>query len=543
MKQIRILLPTTFFIVFLFVLVQVSVGQKFLTSSTKETKNHLIIGTIGSPTLFNPYFSADSSSGQVEALLFNGLITYDDQLQPIPDLAERWEVSEDGYSWTFHLKKGVQFHDGQEVTARDVVFSYNIPRSQKYAGPRASDFEKIQSIRAVDRHTVQFVLSEPYAPFLSVCSFAILPAHQLEQVPVEQLAEHPFNTKQPIGTGPYRFVEWKDGQYIQLQANPNFFKAAPSIEYLYFRIVPDQNAQLIQLQSGAIDWMGIPATDLTVGRLFEKQGKTKLHSAPSLSYTYIGYNLNRSQFQDVRVRQALTYAIDRQKIVDVVLEGEGQVAHTHGSPLSWAYNDDISTFEYDPEKAKKLLKEAGWIDTDGDGILEKDGEKLTFVLLTNQGNKIREMTAQIVQQQWAEIGVNVTLQFMEWSAFIHNYVDTKKFDAVLLGWSLGVDPDPTAIWHSAESERGLNYISYDNSEVDRLLEANTRALDPQERKQILNQFQQIIAKEQPYTFLYYSNGITAFPPQLQGFIPHPAASFYNIHHWRFSRPSEEESQS
>ena len=168
-------------------------------------------------------------------------------------------------------------------------------------------------------------------------------------------------------------MEWKDGQYIKLDANPDYFKSAPSIKQLYFRIVPDQNAQLIQLQSGGIDWMGIPATDLAIGRLFEKQGKVKLYSSPSLSYTYIGYNQNREIFQDIRVRQALTYAMDRKEIVDIVLEGQGQVAHTHGSPLSWAYSEDVPTFDYNQGKARELLKEAGWSDSDGDGILDKNG--------------------------------------------------------------------------------------------------------------------------------------------------------------------------
>ncbi len=496
-------------------------------------KDHLIVGTIGSPSLFNPYFSADSSSGQIEALLYNGLITYDPKFQPIPDLAESWKVSDDGYNWQFHLKKGIRFHDGVEVTARDVIFSYQIPRQKGYTGPRGSDFEKIKSMEAIDRYTVHFTLKEPYAPFLSTCTYAILPAHLLGEVPMGKLAEHPFNTKQPIGTGPFRFGKWEDGQYIELNANADYYKGKPKIKHLYFRIVPDQNAQLIQLQSGGMDWMSIPATDLAIGKLFEKQGKIKLHSNPSLSYTYIGYNLKLPLFQDLRVRQALTYALDRRAMVDIVLEGQGQVAHTHGSPLSWAYSDDVPKLEYNPMKAKQLLAEAGWEDTNGDGVLDKNGEKFSFVLLTNQGNKMREMVSQIVQDQWADIGIEVKPRLMEWSAFIHDHVETKKFEAVLLGWSLGVDPDPTAIWHSKEIEKGLNFGSYHHSEVDRLLEENTREMVQEKRKKLLVQFQKKIADDQPYTFLYYANEITAYPRNLQGATEHPASTFYNIHNWSF----------
>ncbi|HJV45189.1 MAG TPA: ABC transporter substrate-binding protein, partial [Bacillota bacterium] len=385
---------------FIFVILPSTVLQ---AEGTK--KNSIIIGSSGSPTLFNPYYSADASSSQVESLLYNGLVTFDEHLNPIPDLALSWNVSPDGYNWTFHLRRGVQFHDGEEVTAKDVIYSYSIPRAKGYSGPRGSDFEKIKRIREIDPYTVQFTLSEPYAPFLTTCAYAILPEHILGKISSDKLAEHPFNTKQPIGTGPFRFIEWKDGQYIKLKANPSFFKGKPRLDTVYFRIAPDQNAQLIQLQSGGIDMMNIPPTDLSVGRLFEKQGKIKIASQPSLSYTYIGYNLKNPLFTDQRVRQALTYALDRKQIVDVVLEGQGQVAYTHGSPLQWAYNNQLEQYPYNPKLAKKLLAQAGWQDHDGDGILDKDGKKFSFVLMTNQGNKIREMVSQIVQEQWRAIGV------------------------------------------------------------------------------------------------------------------------------------------
>jgi len=534
MKRIN---PFFSIFILLFLMVLLVHEQVYPTSvhgaARKGSTDHLVIGTIGSPSLFNPYFSADSASSQVESLLFNGLVTFDEKLKPRPDLAESWDVSSDGYNWTFHLRKGVKFHDGVEFTANDVVFSYSIPKKPGYAGPRGSDFEQIKSIRAVDRYTVQFTLKEPYAPFLSVCAYAILPQHLLKDVPIEKLAEHPFNTKSPIGTGPYVFKEWKDGQFIRMDAYDQFHSGKPTIQHVYFRIVPDQNAQLIQLQAGGIDVMGIPATDLAVGRLFEKQGKIKLVSQPSLAYTYIGYNLQNPLFQDQRVRQALTYAINRQQIVDIVLEGQGQVAHTHGSPLSWAYNEDLPKYDYNPIRAKQLLAEAGWMDTDGDGVLDKDGKEFSFILMTNQGNKTREMVSQIVQEQWAEIGVEAKPRLMEWSAFVNDYVDTKKFEAIILGWSLGIDPDPTAIWHSKEIASGLNFISYRNEQVDRLLEQNVRELDQAKRKEILIQFQKMIAEEQPYTFLYYTNEIRAYPPTLVGMTKHPAAALDQIYRWTY----------
>lgn len=504
---------------------------RFITKANAQ-QSQLVVGLLGTPSLLNPYFSSDSASSQIEALLYNGLVAFDSSFRPVPDLAESWSHSKDGRTWLFHLKKGVRFQDGIEVTAKDVVYSYNIPRNKGYAGPRGSDFEKIDQINEIDRYTVEITLKQPYAPFLSTCSYAILPSHLLAQVPIAKLAEHPFTTRKPIGTGPYQLAAWKDGQYIRLDANPHYFAGQPRIPKIYFRIVPDQNAQLIQLQTGDLQFTEISPTDLTAAHLFEKQGKIKLLTNPSLSYTYVGYNLKNPLFQDVRIRQALTYALNRELIVQVVLDGQGQVAHTHGLPMDKEMESEIPKFPYNPQKAKKLLAEAGWRDTDGDGILDKNGKKFSFVLLTNQGNKIREMVSQIIQEQWAKVGVEVIPRMMEWSAFINDYVDTKKFDAVLLGWSLSIDPDPTAIWHSKEIAGGLNFISYRNSQIDRLLELNTQILEPQKRRKVILEFERMIAKEQPYTFLYYTNQLLAVPPTLSGRDHHPAAPFYHVQKWQ-----------
>jgi peptide/nickel transport system substrate-binding protein len=502
------------------------------TLKARAQQNQLVVGLMGAPALLNPYFSSDSASGQIESLLYNGLVTFDPSFRPVPDLAERWSHSEDGRIWLFHLKRGVFFQDGVELTAKDVVYSYSIPRNKDYTGPRASDFEKIKDIKAIDRYTVEFTLKQPYAPFLSICSYAILPSHLLAQIPIAKLAEHPFTTRNPIGTGPYRLSAWKDGQYIRLDANLHYFGGKPQIPKIYFRIVPDQNAQLIQLQTGDLQLAEISPADLTAARLFVKQGKIKLITHPSLSYTYVGYNLKNPLFKDIRVRQALSYALNRELIVQVVLDGQGQVAHTHGLPMDKETESKIMKYSYNPKKAKELLAEAGWEDTDGDGILDKNGKKFSFVLLTNQGNKMREMVSQIIQEQWAKVGVQVIPRMMEWSAFINDYVDTKKFDAVLLGWSLSIDPDPTAIWHSKEIAGGLNFISYRNKQVDHLLDLNTQILDPNKRKKVILEFEKIIAKEQPYTFLYYTNQLLAVPPTLTGQEYHPAATFYRVQSWQ-----------
>ncbi|WEG12909.1 peptide-binding protein [Pullulanibacillus sp. KACC 23026] len=523
-------------------------GSTSKTSSQTDTKNtdstktssgkpqdggDLIVGSIGSPTTFNPYYSTDIPSGDIEGFIFNGLTTVDKNLKPVGDLAKSWDVSSDGLTYTFHLKSGVKWQDGKPFTADDVVFSYNIPRSKDYTGARGSDFEQIKDIKALDSSTVQITLKEPYAPFLTTtCSYGILPKHILGDVPIKEMDKADFNTKDPIGTGPYKFVEWKDGQYVKVEKNPDYFDGPAHINTITYKIVPDANALLTQFQAGDIDYMDLQSTDLATGQNLVQQGKAKIQTTLALDYTFIGYNEQNPLFKDPKVRQALTYALDRNKIIKSVLNGDGKIANTPGSPLEkWAYNPDVPSFDYNPAKAKKLLAEAGW-KPGPDGILEKDGKKFSFTIKTNQGNTAREQIAQVAQQMWKQIGVEATPKIEEWSAFIQE-VTTKpwKFDACILGWSLSVDPDPTAIFASSQAENGLNFVHYSDPAMDKLMAENTSITDQTKRGEVIKQIQAGIAQDQPYSFLYYPNAHIMYNPKLQNVQQLSAADYYHIKDW------------
>ncbi|WBL16754.1 peptide-binding protein [Sutcliffiella sp. NC1] len=489
-----------------------------------------IIGSTGSPTIFNSLYSVDTTSSAIQGFLFNGLVKTNTSLEFEGDLAEDWDVSEDGLTWTFHLKEGVKFHDGEELTAEDVVFTYSIPLHDDYAGARASDFEQIKDIQAVDPYTVQITLTEKYAPFLSTMSYHILPKHILEDVPIGDLAEHPFNTKEPIGTGPFTFVEWKDGEYIKVEANEDYYDGRPNFDSIVYKIVPDANSLMVQLQTGDIHHIAVQSEDLMLAQDLEAQGLIQLQSGLGLSYTYIGWNQKNPLFQDKKVRQALTHALNREVIVESVLEGDGQLANSTASPVSWSYTEDVPVFDYDLEAAKALLAEAGWEDTDGDGILDKDGEKFEFTLNVNQGNKAREQIAVIAQEQLKEVGIEVNIKVLEWSAFVSANM-AHEYDACINGWSLGVDPDQTDYFHSKHREQGLNYTQHSNPEVDQLLEENVKILDDEKRLEVLHELYQQISEDQPYTFLYYPNVHYALPINLGGFEFHPSNGFYNIKNW------------
>ena len=497
---------------------------------------NLVLATTAAPTLFNPYYSTDTSSSTIEGFIFSGLVTVDQDFNPEGDLAESWDFTDDGLRWTFHLRENVKWHDGEPMTADDVVFSYTIPKDPDYVGPRGLPFEIIEEVNKIDDYTVEFVLSEPYAPFITITAqFEVLPKHILGEVPIAELGKHPFNTKEPIGTGPFKFKEWKEGEYIALEAHEDYHLGAPKLDGLLYKIVPDTNTLMAQLQVGEISMAGISPEYVGMAQDLEAKGMVKLESGPSNAFEYIGYNLRNELFQDKKVRHALTHAIDREAIIQAILGDAGTVAHGPGSPANWAFNPDVPKFEYDLEKAKQLLKEAGW-EPGPDGILEKDGKKFEFALKTTSANEIRQQVAEVAQQQWAEIGIKTSIEVLEWSAYVEQTSPPNwNFDAIVAGWSIGSDPDPTWFWHTSEIEAGLNYNGYSNSEVDELLSKNTQIADLEERKAVIAEADAIVTEDQPNTFLYYPEGYLAISPKLVGPSFNAANTYYKIHEWYFEQ--------
>ncbi|NBI28523.1 peptide-binding protein [Chengkuizengella marina] len=494
----------------------------------------LIMGSIGAPTLFNPLYSTDTASSDIEGLIYSAPVSSDTSFEVEYDLASDIQTTEDGLTYTVTLRDDVKFHDGEQLTADDLVFTYSIPISEDYVGERASSFEMIDTITKIDEYTVEFKLKQKDATFLpTTLSYEILPEHILKDVPIGDLGEDDFNTKTPIGSGPFKFEEWKDGQYVKVVRNDDYFQGKPYLDAIIYKIVPDANALIAQLQAGDVDYFpGVPGSDIETVKEWAPEAGVKIESGLSLAYTYLGYNQKNELFQDKQVRQALTHAINREAIIDGVLNGDGEVANVPESPLSWAYNSDVPVFEYDVNKAKQLLEEAGWTDTDGDGILDKDGKKFTFEIKTNQGNKIREDIVVVLQQQLKEIGIEVTPNIMEWSAYIEAIsAPNWDYDALVLGWALSTFPDQYDIFHSSQREEGLNFVWYSNPEADVLIEEAKQIIDRDKYKQAYGDIYKIIAEDQPYTFLYYPNTHQAMPENLEGYIFHARNDLYRTHEW------------
>ncbi|MCR6109601.1 peptide-binding protein [Bacillus sp. A301a_S52] len=503
------------------------------TEGEPQEGGDITIGVISDPVSFMTTHSQDTSSGDIEDMIYSQLVRVDENIEMQPELAIDWEESDDGLTYTFDIHEGVTFHDGEPLTAEDVEFTFNIFIDEDYTGPRSGYFSALDEVEALDETTVEFRLSEPDARFISNIGFGILPKHILEDVSAADLEEHEFG-RNPIGSGPYQFDSWEDGQYVQLTAFEDYWEGAPNLDRITLSIVGDQNALMAQIEGGDVDLGIIPATDYSTAEGWEEQGLINLQSTLGYSYNYMGYNLRLDMFSDKETRQALTHAIDRQTIIEQVGQGQGDVAHGPVSPLSWAYPDEMPEFEYDPEKARDLLAEAGW-EEGADGILERDGERFSFTLKTNSGNQIREDISVVIQSMLNEVGVEVEVEYVEWGAFLDQINPPNfDFDAVILGWALGTDPDPGAIWHSKEIEAGLNNIAYARDDVDELIDQNVSIVDRDERAEALHEIFETIAEDQPYTFLYYPNDLKAIPPNLEGFVHHPRLNFYRPQDWYYS---------
>lgn len=489
----------------------------------------LVEGSIGDASNLIPILATDSSSHSVAGLIYNGLLKYDKDLKLTGDLAEGYEVSEDKKIITFHLRKGVKWHDGAPFVSEDVKFTYELIVDDKTPTAYDSDFRLIERVETPDNYTVKVFYKVPYAPALASWTTSILPSHLLKGV---EITKSPLQRK-PVGTGPYKFFEWKPGDSITLVANTGYFEGSPNIERYIFRIIPDSATMFLELLNGTIDLMGLSplqyAKQTDNPRFKERYDKYKYLSN---SYTYVGYNLKNPLFQDKRVRQALTYATPKDDIIEGVLFGLGTRATGPYKPTSPWYNPDVKKYDYNLEKAKKLLSEAGFVDKDGDGILEKGNLKLKFTIITNQGNSSRSMVAEILQNSWAKIGVKVDIRILEWATFINEYIDKRNFDAVILGWTIPLEPDLYDIWHSSRCEgKNLNFICFQNAEVDKLIEDARVEFDFDKRKKMYDRIQEILAEEQPYTFLYVGESLIALSNRFENIEPAPAGLMHNFIRW------------
>lgn len=489
----------------------------------------IVISSIADVRTLVPVLASDVSSSDICGMVFNGLVKYDKNVNIVGDLAESWDILSDGLVIEFHLKKGVKWHDGTPLTSKDVAFTYRKLIDPNVRTPYSGDFERILKLETPDDNTVRVTYKEPFSPALSSWGMWIMPEHILKD---KDLNTTDFS-RHPIGTGPYKFKSWKTGEKIELVSNHDYFEGRPYIDRYIYRIIPDDATVFLELQTLGVDLSTLSPLQYTrqTDNDFFKKNYRKF-KYPSFGFTYMAYNLADPKFQDVRVRSALNYAVDKNEIVDTIFFGLGRVTTGPYMMDSWAYNNDIKPAAYDPARARQLMAEAGWKDSNNDGWLEKDGKVFEFTLIVNQGNAERQRTAEMIQRYLKAIGVRMKIRVLEWSALINEFIDKKRFEAVLMGWFLGRDPDNYDIWHSSKTRQGeFNFIGYNNPEVDKLLEEGRRTFDQAKRQVIYHKIHRILYDEQPYMFLYSGETLPIINKRFHNVEVSPIGIGYNFIKW------------
>ena len=490
----------------------------YLLLITYLSASTLNLSMSSSPSRLNPILANDSASSEISDWLFNGLFKYDKNGNHTVDLAQSYEF-ETPTKLIVKLKNNVLWHDGVKFTSKDVVFTYEKIIDPKVFNSIKSNFQEVQSVTALDDFTLEIIYKQPYFKAIETWMVGILPYHLLKDE--ENLMTSSFN-KNPIGTGSYILKEFKTAQDIELIANENYFEGKPKIDKILYQFLPDPNTSFLYLKQKKLDIGGL--TPIQIDRQIDDKFKEQFSiiQKPSFAYTYLGFNLKNEKFKDLRIRQAISLAIDRQELVDILFFGYGKICNGPFLPDSFAYNEEVKPITQNIEKAKELLKEAGF----------NENNPFTFDVVTNTGNDTRINTAQILQYQLEKAGVKMTIRVMEWQAFLNTVVHPKKFDAVILGWSLGLMPDAYPLWHSSSDKLGgFNLVSYKNEKVDKLIEDGINTINRNDLGKIYKEIFKIISDDLPYLFLYIPDGITVVNKEIKNVEPSFIGIMHNQKDW------------
>lgn len=469
-------------------------------------------------TRINP---AMDEHGEINILIFNGLTAHDGENQVVPALAKSWDYDADTYTYTFHLEEDVKWQDGEPFTAEDVKFTIEAIMDPENGSENAPNYEDVEEIDVVDAHTVSFQLSAPNTAFLDYMTMAILPEHLLAG---EDMQESDF-FRHPIGTGAYKIESWDVGQAITLVKNEDYFKGAPNIDRIVFKIVPDDNAKAVQMQSGELDLVQLTPKD---AKNFEGKEGITCYDMKTSDYRGIMYNFNNDYWQKNKdIIPAINYAIDRQAIVDAVLLGEGITAY---GPLQRnRYDDpDVEHYDYDPQKAKEVLEAAGCMMGE-DGYYYRDGEKIGFVLSVGAGDQARLDIAQAAAQQLKEVGIDCTVE-------VPVEVDWGGQMAYLIGWGSPFDADDHT-YKVFGTGKGANYSSYSDPLVDQYLTEARESDDPAVRAEAYDKFQEELAENPAFTFICYIDANYVAKDTIQGISAdtvmghHGVGIFWNVCEW------------
>ncbi|HOE66354.1 MAG TPA: peptide-binding protein [Candidatus Hydrogenedentes bacterium] len=476
------------------------------------------------PTL-NPLTSTDAYGGAILGLVFDTLIERDNTtFEPKPCVAESWEVTPDHLGYTFKLRPGVVFSDGQPLTANDVKFTFDTLKDPAVdAAHLRNYYDNVVSCEVPDPLTVKFTCKEPYFKTLVMLGeLPILPQHIYGQ---GDFNSHPNNRK-PIGSGLYTLESWETGLQLTLIRNEKYWGKKPHITKRVYKIITDELAALQVLNKRQLDVIGLapdkmlPENWTTQTNAPEFLEKFDRYSYYAPSHNYIGWNLRKPLFEDKMVRRALTMLLDRETILQTVFRGLGVVVSGNFYVNGPEYDPSLNPWPFDPAHAKTILAQAGWADTNNDGVLDKNSAPFAFELLFPSGIPEYEQLATVYQEELKKAGISMTIRPLEWATFVDS-VHNQRFDACMMGWQLGIDPDPYQIWHSSQAEKGSNYIGFVNDEADKIIEDARKEFDRDKRVAMYRRIHQIQHEEQPYTFLFCTKWLMVLDKRFHGVTMYP----------------------
>ncbi len=474
--------------------------------------------------MFNPILYEAASDGDIIGLVFNGLVQYNSNLEIIPELAEKFEISEDGLTYTFYLHKGVKFHDGHELTAEDVAYTYTTLVHPDYTGVRGGDFlsikgardfrdgkaDSVEGIKVIDDYTIQIITEETDSAFLAALTIGILPAHLLKNVPVAELENNEFN-RQPIGTGPFTFHEYVSGQYWIGKAFDDYFLGRPYLDEYMYRIVAQSSLPML-FEKREIDVASLLPDHF---KKVKELPTVKPFTSPRFQMLYMGVNQKSPKFVNKRVKQALLYGFNREVMVNAIFKGFGEVAHSVIPTVSWAYNGNMTKYNFNQITARKLLEEAGYNKLDKDGIrMNAEGQRLEIDFLCYQENTAITKVVELYQQMMKLIGVEVNITMMEFNALLDRVYNPDGWDFYIMYWGLTPDPD----WSFAlKSDAAWNDVFFVNEESDLLLDAGRKELDQEKRTEIYYEWQELVMQELPYYPLMFPTAATCLDVRVHGY--------------------------
>ena len=460
-----------------------------LTAAGAVQAQGLVIGTDVDAGTLDPRLTRDTTAFRTSNLISSGLVTLTPQLEAMPDLAESWE-SPDPTTVVFTLREGLTFSDGSALTAEDVVFTFESLIDPEFNAPQQSLYAPIESIEAVDERTVRFNLTAPYAPLLSYLDIGIVPSDYEGDMALE-----------PVGAGPMVLESWTRGSEIVLAPSESYWAGAPQVEQVTVRIVGDNSARAQAFEAGDLDVIQSPLSPNDIQRLQEMNGVGSEIMA-GLGVTYLNFNTSDPMLSDPEMRRAFAMLVDQEVIVNQIYQGVDEVATSVILPGSWAYSADIRQPTFDLEGAVAKFNELGWTDSDGDGILDKDGRPLTITLSTHSEDPNRVQSVEFIQAMMQQAGVDAQVQISDWPSFSSGYVQQGQHQIALLGWLNIVDPD-RMLFSQFSTDGSLNWGGYSNPEVDSALESGRTELDQSARAEAYQEVASVIAEELPYYIISY----------------------------------------